>query len=87
MANTSVHMSDELLQELDALADKRGMSRNRLIAEACEQLLERDLGEWPAGFFSNDHLDEEELEELRQDAPEMMEAILGARRSRVESPL
>lgn len=87
MANTSVHMADELIDELDALAQKRRTSRNRLIVEACEQLLERDLGEWPADFFSNDHLSGEELEELRQGAAEMTEAIVAARRSRVESSL
>ena len=80
-------MADELLEELDAIAKKRGTSRNRLIVEACEQLLEGDLGEWPAGFFSNDHLDREELGELWEDATEMTEAILAARRSRVESLL
>jgi predicted transcriptional regulator len=80
-------MNDELIDELDALARKRGTSRNRLIVEACEQLLEQDLGEWTADFFSNDHLSGEELEELREDAAEMVEAILAARRSRVESSL
>lgn len=87
MANTTVHMADDLLTELDALAEQRGTSRSRLIVEACRLLVERDRGDWPAGFFSNDHLSREELDELRADATGMLEAIRAARQSRALSPL
>lgn len=87
MASTSVHIEAALLARLDQLAAEQRTSRNRLIVKACERLLEEDLGEWPPGFFSNAHLSDEELRELRDDAPEMLRAIDTARRSRATSPL
>lgn len=87
MASTSVHFSPQLLERLDEIASKREISRNRLIVEACEKLLDQDLGDWPSDFFANDYLSPEELEELQDDAPEMEAAILAARRNRAKSPL
>ena len=43
-------MADELLEELDALAEKRGTSRNRLIVEACEQLVSAIMHRLPGAL-------------------------------------
>ena len=48
MANTSIHLPESLLEELDRLAAERSMSRNRLIVEACERVVE-ERSCWPGG--------------------------------------
>jgi predicted transcriptional regulator len=85
MATTSIHVSEQLLAALDAAARARGISRNRLIVEACE----REVGgrrEWPADFFDDGRLTSEDLDELRR-ASDFTASILEARRNRVDSPL
>ncbi len=86
MASTSVHFPEALVEELDRLARERGVSRNRLIVEACRRVIrERDV--WPAGFFANQHLTPEDLSELEDGAAEFTDSVLSARRSRTEPPL
>ena len=85
MANTSVHLPDSLLEELDRLAAERGVSRNRVIVESCRRLLEESKV-WPEGLFTNDHLSKDELAELRRSEEDFLEGILESRRSRVEAP-
>jgi hypothetical protein len=86
MASTSVHFPEALVEELDRIATERGVSRNRLIVEACRRVIrERDV--WPAGFFTNEHLTPEDLNELEDGADEFTDNILSARQSRTEPPL
>ncbi len=81
MPSTTIHISRELLSEVDQVVQSEGISRNRFIVEACKQALQDRAGEWPFDFFESD-LNEEELRQL-QEAGEMMEAdILAMRHNR-----
>ncbi|MBM4366415.1 MAG: ribbon-helix-helix protein, CopG family [Deltaproteobacteria bacterium] len=86
MASTSVHLPPALVEQLDRLAAERGTSRNRVILEACEELLAQHRGDWPAGFFDSD-LGPQDLQELRSGGTEMESAILQSRRDRSVPPL
>jgi len=86
MASTSVHLPPAIVEQLDRLAAERGTSRNRVILEACEELLAQHRGDWPAGFFDSD-LGPEDLQELRSGGTEMESAILQSRRERSVPPL
>ncbi len=87
MASTSVHLPRELVASLDALAARRKTSRNRLIAEACERLVQQDLGEWPRGFFRNEDLTAADLRKLRAAGRGLETALRRMRRNRRRSPL
>ncbi len=51
----SVHLPSFLVERIDRLASVQGVSRDRLIAEACEELLATHRAEWPADFFEAAH--------------------------------
>jgi hypothetical protein len=85
MATTSIHIPEALLEALDQVARERGVSRNRIIVEACRRELSQRR-EWPPAFFDNDHLSPEELAELRG-ADDFSQAILAGRRNRPGSPI
>jgi len=85
MATTSVHFPKGLVEQLDQVAAARGLSRNRLIVEACRQMLGAGR-EWPEGFFLNDHLSADDMEELRAGGDELLQGILAARQNRSEAP-
>lgn len=82
MASTSIHFPKGLLEELDRAAAQSGVSRNKLVVRACEELLEQQRRPWPPGFFDPDRLSEDDLAELRAGVDEMQEAIERARRSK-----
>lgn len=85
MASTSVHFPEDLARELDRVARERGVSRNRLIVEACRRVVqERDR--WPPGYLSNDDLPAADLEELGRSARDFLSPVLTARRNR-KAPL
>lgn len=86
MASTSVHLPAAIVEQLDRIAAERGTSRNRVILQACEELLAEHRGAWPTGFFEST-LRPEELEELRSGGREMEGAIFAARRDRDVPPL
>jgi predicted transcriptional regulator len=86
MPNTSVHLPQSLLAGLDRIAAERGLSRNRLIVESCRRIVE-ERACWPAGLFSNDHLSEADMKELRRSEPDFREAVEGARKSRTRPPI
>jgi predicted DNA-binding protein len=86
MSSTSVHLPLELVLSLDALAARRKISRNRLIAEACERLIRQDAGEWPEAFFANDDLSAADLRELRAAGSALEIAVRRRRRNRRRSP-
>lgn len=80
MATTTVHIADETLRRIDAIAARRGVSRNRVVVDALNSAIEHDRGSWGADFFelpSPDHLAEivEAVAELEAD-------IVRARRNR-----
>jgi len=86
MPSTSVHLPHDLVVTLDALAARRRVSRNRLILEACECLVQQDAGEWPEGFFANDDLSAADLRELRAAGRALEAASHRLRRNRRGSP-
>ena len=86
MPTTTIHFPDHLLRALDTIAARRKASRNRLVVEACQRLLEEDRGEWPAGFFEMTHLSPKDRKELDTAAKEMDRAIKVARRTRRRPP-
>ncbi|MDE0108733.1 MAG: ribbon-helix-helix domain-containing protein [Bryobacterales bacterium] len=85
MPNTSVYFPQSVLSGLNRVAEERGMSRNRLIVEACRRVVEERTC-WPADLFSNDHLSQPDLELLREGQDPFLDAISSARRSRARSP-
>jgi len=86
MPSTSVHLPQDLVATLDVLAARRRVSRNRLILEACERLVQQDAGEWPEGFFTNDDLSAPDLRELRAAGRALEAAARRLRRNRRRSP-
>ena len=87
MASTSVHLSPELVAKLDEVASRRGVSRNRVIVEACQELVAAERGQWPAGFFDDTDRSPEQLALLRDAGAELEEHVLAARRDRQVAPL
>ena len=84
MPNTSIHLPQALLAGLDRIAAERGTSRNRLIVESCQRLVD-ERSRWPPELFSNDHLSDVELRELRE-AEDFLETIEDAGHSRTRPP-
>lgn len=85
MPNTSVHLPQALLASLDRIAAERVTSRNRLIVESCRRVVE-ERSCWPPGLFSNGHLSNAELQELREGEEDFLEAIENTRQSRTRPP-
>jgi hypothetical protein len=79
MASTSVHLPQDIVNRLDRLAQRLKTSRNSLIVQACTMLLEQDAGDWPEGFFDNDHLSASEVRELHEGAAKMRQSVETAR--------
>ncbi len=86
MPTTTIHMPPQLLRALDAVAARRKASRNRLVVEACQRLVQEDLGEWPPGFFEMTHLSRKDRRELEAAGREMEKAVMKARRNRRKPP-
>ena len=86
MPTTTVHLPPELVKALDSLAARRRESRNRLVVEACQRLVEQDLGEWPAGFFDLPHLTSRDRRELEGAGKELEEIIRATRHNRRQTP-
>ena len=82
--NTSVHFPAVVLAGLDRVAADQGISRNRLIVEACRRTLEEALP--PEDFFTDAHLSAADLRLLRQSRGELDRAIESSRRSRTRPP-
>jgi hypothetical protein len=81
MPSTTVHFPPQLLEQIDTVARRQGVSRNRLVMRACQDSVAKDAGEWPEHFFHLD-LHPEELAALREAGHEMEQGIRAARRSR-----
>lgn len=88
--NTSVHFPDDLLEALDRMAARRGVSRNRVIVESCRRAVAR----WKKPekkisreeFFSDRHLSRADLRLLRRGHGDFDRALASARRSRGNPP-
>jgi hypothetical protein len=81
MPSTTVHFPPDTLKQIDAVARRRGVSRNRFVIEACDRAVAEDAGEWPRRFFEPG-LTEEELRILREAGTELEQQVLSARRNR-----
>ncbi len=86
LASTSVHFPKGLLEALDRAASDVGVSRNRLVIEACRKLLEQRRRKWPPGFFDNSHLTASDLDALRDVGDAFTAAIEESRQSSTEAP-
>jgi predicted transcriptional regulator len=53
MGSTTVHIPDDMLARIDAIARRRGTSRNRVVLASLEAEIIRDAGEWPETFFAS----------------------------------
>lgn len=82
MANTSVHLPEELIERLDRLARESGRSRNRVILEACRAYLAGAREDWPDDFFSGHRLARSDAIMLRGSLEEWLETIQSSRRNR-----
>jgi hypothetical protein len=85
VANTSVHFPEGMLDELDRLAEERGVSRNRVIVDSCRQAL-HSRRQWPDGFFSDAHRTSDELRELQEGAEAFARTLATDRRTRRRPP-
>jgi predicted transcriptional regulator len=86
MPSTTVHIPDKLLSRIDEIVKEKGISRNRFIVEACEQAFDNDAGQWPEGFFDEEH-NKIDLKLLKEGVKEMEKAILRLRRNRKRTSL
>ena len=85
MPNTTPYFPKSVLAGLARIAEKREISRNRLIVEAC-RLVVKERTSWPADLFSNDHLSETDLQLLRKGEDGFLDATGSARRSQERLP-
>lgn len=86
MASTSVHLPARLVAALDRIAERRGTSRNRVILQACQDLVDAQPGAWPPGFFDSPYTPDDEAL-LREAGEELERDVLAARRDRPVPPL
>lgn len=86
MPTTTVHLPLKLLRALDALASRTNASRNRLVIEACERLVNHNRGVWPPGFLEGRHLSTKDRKDLATAAEVLERGIRRARRSRRGDP-
>jgi len=80
MGSTTVHIPDKMLKRIDAIARRRGTSRNRVVLASLEAEINRDSGEWPDAFFSP--LSETDRAVLIEATGEIERAVAGQRRNR-----
>lgn len=81
MPSTTVHFQVELLDRIDEVATRLGISRNKFIADACRRSLEEDSGAWPEDFFKPDITDDD-WELLREGTRELESAVAEHRLNR-----
>lgn len=81
MPTTTIHFPTETLLRVDAVARRRGISRNRFVIEACEKEASSDAGSWSKGFFEHDVPSADRIG-LSEAVNEMEAAIMQNRSSR-----
>ena len=85
MPSTSVHFPSALLADLDEMAQESGVSRNKLIVEACQESVKKRRS-WPPALFDKSRFSPQELEELRNSSRQFERDIYEARKSKERSP-
>ena len=85
MPSTSVHLPAPILESLDQLAAETGTSRNRLIVEACREILQKRLT-WSRDFFDNGRFQQDDLRLLRETGDDFDRVWAGARKNRDRAP-
>ena len=80
MGSTTVHIPDDMLARIDAIARRRGTSRNRVVLASLEAEIVRDSGEWPDAFFAPPG--DAERAVLAEATREIEDVIAGSRRNR-----
>lgn len=81
MPSTTVHFPPPLLERVDAIAGRLGVSRNEFVIRACQEAIARDAGAWPEGFF-RPALTAGEPALLRAAGTDLEQSILTSRRNR-----
>lgn len=81
MPSTTVHFPPPLLERVDTIARRLGVSRNKFVIQACQESIARDAGTWPEGFF-RPALTAGELALLRAAGTELEQSIHTTRRNR-----
>ena len=82
--STSVHFPPSLVERLDLEAALRGVSRNRLIIDACTAFLEATTEDWPEELFQP--LPDGERKVLESSTRQLEAAVAAARSSKKEPP-
>ena len=85
MPKASVYFPKRLLKALDLLASERGVSRDRLITEACRDALHKRW-QWPEDFFENSRYASEDLEEFKGSSRDFDKQLGASRQSREAPP-
>ena len=86
MPSTSVHLPAAVLKALDRVAKQRGVSRNRLITEACRSLVGGGHRAWPERYLEAEDLPARDVALLRSTFGEWTESVTAARRSKKAPP-
>ena len=85
MPSTTVHFPAPLLERIDAIAHRHGVSRNKFVTRACQEAIAKDAGTWPDDFF-RPALTADELALLRAAGEDLERSIHAARRNRGAAP-
>jgi uncharacterized protein (DUF1778 family) len=86
MPTTTIHFPTDILQRIDTVARRQGISRNKFVIQACELAVAGDSGQWPEGFFELE-LSADDRELLNEAATELNDAVLRNRANRGASLL
>jgi len=81
MPTTTIHFPEGVLRRVDAVAHRRGISRNRFVIQACEQAVAGDSGQWPEQFFELELSPSDQML-LNQATVELEEAVARSRSNR-----
>lgn len=80
MGTTTVHIPKAILDRVDLIAKRRGVSRNRVVLDSLEAEIARDSGAWPEEFFGRPS--EQDLVLLQEATLELENGIRTSRRNR-----
>jgi hypothetical protein len=81
MATITIYVPEEFLADIDRAAGAAGISRNRLVIQACRNAMERHGGDWPAEFFRDD-LPASDKKLINEGTRDLGREIRAARRGR-----
>lgn len=81
MPTVTVHFPAPLLERVDAVAHRLGVSRNKFVVRACREAFAKNAGTWPDDFCQP-ALTADELALLRAAGEDLEQSIHAARRNR-----